>query len=173
MAKKIIKRFIPDPEWIKKQHSMKLLGDWIHDPNIWHLNRNSASTAVFIGLFLAFIPVPTQMVFAALLAIAFRANLAIAVILVWITNPFTMAPIFFLSYKVGTAVLGTPQGDFHVELSLEWFTQGIAQYWQPFLLGSVLCGLFFGLLGSATVRWTWRRHTIKRWHDRQRQRKHQ
>lgn len=166
MAKKLIKRFIPDREWIKKQQSLKLLGDWLHDPNIWHLNRNSVATATFIGLFVAFIPLPTQMIIAGLLAIFFRANLPIAVTLVWITNPVTMAPIYYLSYKVGTAVLGKDPGEFPFEISWEWLSSGLANNWQAFILGCFISGLFFGLLASAIVRWAWRRHTIKRWHER-------
>ncbi|MEE8057452.1 MAG: DUF2062 domain-containing protein [Pseudomonadales bacterium] len=166
MPKKFIKRFVPDPDWVKKQQSLRLLGDWLHDPNLWHLNRHSVATATFIGLFVAFIPLPTQMIIAALMAILLRANLPISVILVWITNPLTIAPIYFLAYKVGTAITGSEPSQFAFELSWKWLSQGLANSWQPFILGCVLCGLFFGLLGSAVVRWAWRKHTLQRWHER-------
>ena len=166
MARKLIKRFTPSPEWVKKQHSLKVLGDWIHDPNLWHLNRHSVATAAFIGLFVAFIPLPAQMLIAAFLALLFHANLPISVALVWITNPFTMAPIFYIAYQVGTAVMGTPASQFAFEPTWQWLSSGLTKNWQPFLLGCLLCGLFFGLLASAAVRWAWRWHTIQRWHER-------
>ncbi len=166
MARKLIKRFIPSPEWVQKQHSLKVLGDWIHDPNIWHLNRYSVANATFIGLFVAFVPLPAQMIIAALLAILFRANLPISVTLVWFTNPLTIAPIFYIAYNVGAAVMGSGGNQFAFELSWQWLSHELSQNWQPFLLGCLLCGLFSGLLASATVRWAWRRHTIKRWHER-------
>lgn len=170
MPRKQIKRILPDPEWIKQHKSLHLLGDWLHDPNIWHLNRHSVASATFIGIFVAFIPLPAQMIIAASLAIILRVNLAISVMLVWITNPLTIAPIFYLAYEVGAVVMGTEPGQFNFELSWEWITSGLANIWQPFLLGCLLCGLFFGLLASALVRFAWRRHTIFRWHERRQNR---
>lgn len=166
MARKILKRYLPDPEWIKRQRALAFLGEWVHDPNIWHLTRHSVAKAAFIGLFSAFIPVPTQMIIAGVLAVAFRANMAICLLGVWITNPLTMAPIFYMAYKVGAAVLGTPAKHFNFELSWDWVTGGLANIWEPFLLGCLLCGLFGGLLSSALVRLLWRWYAIHRWHQR-------
>ncbi|ARN75843.1 DUF2062 domain-containing protein [Oceanicoccus sagamiensis] len=171
MARKIIKRFVPDPDWVKEQQSLKFLGGLLHDPNLWHLNRHSVATATFIGFFVAFVPLPTQMIIAALLAMFLRANLPISVALVWITNPFTMAPIFYAAYKVGIAVTGTEASQFAFELSWEWLLNGLENNWQPFLLGCVICGLSVGLLASGLVRLAWRQHTISRWKERRSQRK--
>jgi uncharacterized protein (DUF2062 family) len=166
MARKFIKRFMPDPKWIKQQKSLHILGDWIHDPNMWHLTRHSVAAAVFIGLFVAFIPLPGQMVIAALLSIIFRANLPVAIILVWVSNPLTIAPIFYLAYKVGAVFIGPTEGEFNFELSWQWLTDGLIHHWQPFLLGCILCGLFAGLLGSTMARMAWRRHTLNKWRER-------
>lgn len=170
MARKFIKRFLPDPEWIKKHDSVQILGNWIHDPNLWHLNRGSVSSAVFIGLFVAFIPLPAQMLIAGFFAVLFRANLPISMVLVWITNPVTMAPIFYLAYSVGCAVIGAPEHPFVFHLSWESLSQ-LVNIWKPFLLGCFLCGLFFALLGSTAARLLWRWYAIKRWHERRLKRK--
>lgn len=166
MARKIIKRILPDPEWVKNQRSLQVLGDWLHDPDIWHLTRHSVASAAFIGLFLAFVPFPAQMIMAAVLAIYFRANLAISIILVWITNPLTVAPIFFMAYKVGTVFVGGSQEQFAFEVSWTWVSNELSAIWQPLLLGCLLCGLFFGLLGQTLVKALWRWYVIKRWHER-------
>jgi uncharacterized protein len=173
MARKIIKRFVPDPEWIKNQRSLHVLGDWLHDPDIWHLTRHSVASATFIGLFLAFVPLPGQMIMAVPLAVFFRANLAISVALVWITNPLTVAPIFFMAYKVGTAFVGGSPDQFAFELSWAWVSNELDNIWQPLLLGCLLCGVFFGLLGQTVVKGLWRWYVVKRWHERRlkRQRK--
>lgn len=171
MARKFIKRLTPSPEWIKKQNSLQFLGAWLHEPNLWHLTRHSVSSATFIGCFVAFIPLPAQMVIAACLALIFRANLAISVVLVWITNPLTIAPIFYIAYKVGHAVLGSsPHEAFEFEISLDWIVASLSANWQPFILGCLLCGLFLGLLGSTLVRFAWRLHVIKRWNERRQRR---
>ena len=79
LIQKLIDKFIPDPEVIKQHKSLQFLGDKLHEPNLWHLNRRSVAMAFAVGLFCAWIPTPTQMAFAAVGAIYFRANLPISV----------------------------------------------------------------------------------------------
>ena len=108
MPRKLIKRYLPDHKKIREHKHLRFLGALLHDPNILHLNRRSVSGAFSLGLFVAFIPVPFQMVLSALGAIFFRVNLPIAVGLVWVTNPLTMPPLFYFAYKVGTWILQVP-----------------------------------------------------------------
>lgn len=67
---------------------------------------------VAIGIFVAFTPtVGFQMVLAVFLSWLLRANKAVGVPLVWISNPATLAPIFYPCYVVGRLLLGrTPIG---------------------------------------------------------------
>jgi uncharacterized protein (DUF2062 family) len=166
MAKKTIKRYIPSPGKLREIKSLQVLGDWIYQPNLWHINRHSASTGFFVGFFCAFIPLPTQMVFAAFMSVWLRCNLPLAVGLCWITNPLTMAPIFFLAYKVGAVALGVTPETIQFELSWDWITHGLVAIWQPFLLGCLLCGLFFGCLGYFVVNTLWRWGAVRRWEAR-------
>ena len=95
MARKFLKRFFPTPAAIKSNPALHFLGDLLHDPNLFHLNRHSVSVAFFVGIFVAFaLPIPGQMAIAAVAALYFRCNLPISVALVWITNPLTI-PFFF------------------------------------------------------------------------------
>ena len=59
-----------------------------------------------LGVFLAFIPVPIQMLIAAPLAFLFQVNLPVALAATWVSNPLTLAPILLLAYKVGSLLLG-------------------------------------------------------------------
>ena len=52
MPKKLLKKYMPDPEMLKQQKSLQFLGDRLHEPNLWHLNRKSVSLAFAVGLFL-------------------------------------------------------------------------------------------------------------------------
>ena len=45
------------------------------------------------------------MVLSAFLAIIIKANLPLSIILVWITNPFTMPIIFYIEYYIGCIIL--------------------------------------------------------------------
>lgn len=166
MPRRLIKRYMPNPELIRNHRHLQIFGTLLHDANLWHLNRHSVSTAFAIGLFWAFIPMPFQMIPAALLAIVFRANLPISVALVWVSNPVTMPPLFYSCYKVGTWILRIPPQPFHFELSWDWLTSGLLAIWQPFLLGCVVVGGIASLLGYVTMRWFWRWHVRRNWQRR-------
>lgn len=170
MAKKLIRRFMPDIHTIRTHRYLQFFGKLLHDPNLWHLNRRSVSGGVAAGLFMGFVPVPFQMIPAAALAILFRLNLPITVALVWVTNPITMPPVFYFCYKVGTWVLGRPEKHFTFELTWHWLGTELVRIWEPFLLGCFIVGLISGLLGYFSMRALWRWHVIRDWERRGRER---
>ncbi|MEH6628572.1 MAG: DUF2062 domain-containing protein [Motiliproteus sp.] len=166
MPRKFIKRHMPNEATIKEHPHLRKLGKLLHDPNLWHLNRNSVSLAFLVGVFCAFLPIPLQMLVAAFFAIVVRSNLPIAVGLVWITNPLTMGPIFYFTYRVGVLVLNVPVQDFDMELSLEWITQGVSQIWWPLLLGSLICGVLFAGISYLAIRYLWLWRVSQNWNNR-------
>ncbi|TXS92995.1 DUF2062 domain-containing protein [Parahaliea maris] len=166
MPKHTLKQIMPSPARLREIKALGFLGEWIYQSNLWHLNRYSASMAFFIGLFVAFVPLPGQMVIAALLAILVRCNLPLAVTLIWITNPLTIPAIFYLAYRVGALLMNEPVQFMHFQLSLEWATESLHVIWQPFLLGCLVCGLFFGSVGYFVISMLWRWHVANRWHAR-------
>lgn len=169
MPKKIIKKYLPDPEKIKSIKSLRFLGDRLHEPNLWHLNRRSVSLAFAVGLFFAWVPTPTQMAMAAAAAIYFRANVPISVALVWITNPVTMPPLFYFAYRVGLWALDKPH--FGSEFSLDSVFSSMADIGGPFLFGCFLVGVASSCLGYVLIQGYWRWHVIREWNNRQKQRR--
>lgn len=168
MARKLLRRLIPSAATIKNTPALHFLGDMLHDPNLFHLNRHSVSVAFFVGIFVAFIPLPGQMPIAALLALLLRCNLPISVVLVWISNPVTMPAMFFATYQLGRWLLGTPPVSVSLELSLHWLVHEFSLIWKPLLAGSLLSGLVFGILGYITMRIFWRWTVVKNWQRRKR-----
>ena len=128
---------------------------------MWHINRRSCSLAVALGLFCAFIPVPFQMLIAAVCSILLRANILVAVPMVWVSNPITMGPIFYACYLVGAEILGLEPKGFHFELSFEWLVNSLAAFWQPFLLGCLTVGGISSLLAFVLVRILWHLHILR------------
>lgn len=147
-----------------------MFGTLLHDPNLWHLNRRSASGAFAVGLFFAFWPVPFQMWLAAAMAIPFRVNLPLSVATVWITNPFTMPPIFYGAYLVGTTVIGAPTQEFAFELSWQWVLQSMETIGPAFILGCFICSVFFSALGFFSLNYLWRLSVTKAWRHRREKR---
>lgn len=171
MPKNFIKRHIPDAQTIKNHKYLKVFGRLLHNPNLWHLNRNSVIAACSIGLFCAFIPMPFQMVLAAALAILFSANLPISVALVWISNPITMPPMFYFTYKVGALILDIPPKAFPPEFSIQWLTHELHHIWKPLYAGSLICAVIAACIANVAMRIAWRMTVLHQWRKRQRARK--
>ena len=175
MAKKIFRKFLPHSDVITKNRWIKLLGPRLQEPSLWHVNRRSCSLAVGLGMFCAFIPVPFQMLIAAVASIWLRANILVAVPVVWVSNPFTMGPMFYFCYLLGVEMLSLEPQGFHFELSFEWLLNSLAAIWQPFLLGCFTAGAVSALASFILVRILWHLHILnhikvraKRLHNRNR-----
>ena len=162
MPRKFFQRFLPNPQTIKENKSLRIFGDWLHDPNLWHLNRRSVAGAFAVGLFFAWMPVPFQMALAAGTAIWLRTNLPISVVLVWITNPVTIPPMFYFAYLVGTWIVGAPISDFTFELSFDWLLNELSGIWKPFLVGCFTVAFSSSLLGYFTIQGLWRYSVLSR-----------
>lgn len=138
----------------------------LYNPNLWCLNRRSASGAFAVGLFMAFVPLPSQMIMAAGLAILFSVNLPLSICLVWVSNPVTMPVLFYGAYKVGAWLMNTPHQPFRFELSWEFLLHQMSQIGPPFLLGCTVCAIVFGLVGYFGIQGLWRYSVVRSWNKR-------
>ena len=171
MPRRLFKRYMPNPQRIKDNQSLRFLGALIHDPNLWHLNRHSVPRAMAIGLFWAMIPMPMQMLAAAVIAIPARANLPISVGLVWLTNPVTMPAVFYCNYKVGAWLLGTPAMHMPEHMTLAWIGQMLQTHWQPLYLGSLVLAILFAIIGYFATNAYWHWWVRHNWRKRQEKRR--
>ena len=167
MLKRVLRRYLPTPQAVREDRTLStVFGTLLHNPNLWLLNRSSVTRAVAVGLLMAFVPVPFQMVLAAGGAIWIGCNLPVAVAMVWVTNPVTMGPLFYFCYVVGSAILGETTQDISFEISWEWLSHQLGSVWEPFLLGCFVLGVVVALLGSVTLNAVWRLHVIRSWRER-------
>src|SRR5690554_5249096 len=163
MPRKFIRRIMPKHEAVKNSKSLKIFGSLLHDANLWHLNRRSASGSFAVGLFCAFIPVPFQMLIAAAAAISFRVNLPLSVSLVWISNPITMPVLFYFCYLLGAWLINAPSQPFAFELSWQWLAHSISTIGPAFLLGCLIMAVISGILGYFTISLLWRKSVVNAW----------
>lgn len=163
MAKKHFKRFLPHPKKIQENKYLKIFGKTLHIPNLWLLNRYSVATAFSIGLFVAYIPLPGHIILAALLAILFRANLPLSLVIIWIVNPLTMIPIFGFGLTIGAFALGIPLNEIHFST----FSMSLLhEIWQPLFVGCFLCGSILAVVANILVRVFWRYSVVRSWQKR-------
>ena len=156
MPRRFLKSYLPDRHFIRGQKSLHFLGDRLHHPGLWHLGRRSVAGALAVGVFVAFIPLPGQMLIAAIAALLMRVNLPLAVITVWITNPVTIPPMFYFTYRFGAWLLDSQPLNLQFELSLDWLLYNLSAIWQPLLLGSFCIGTLLALVAYLAVSLIWR-----------------
>lgn len=171
MPKKFMKRYLPSPEKVKAIQSLGFLGSILNEPNLWHINRHGVSRAFLIGVFFCFIPMPFQMAAAAFCAIWFNANLPLSVIVVWISNPITMPPIFYFNYKVGAWALNRPVLDFEFQLSISWISERLLEIGIPLYLGSLIVATLSACVAYLVIQFLWRRKIRTEWQMRRQARR--
>jgi uncharacterized protein (DUF2062 family) len=167
MPRKIFKKYMPDQHKLREHRSLRWLGEHLHNPNLWHLTRKSVSRAFFIGVFCAFLPIPGQMFVAAALAFWLAGNLAVSIGLVWLTNPITIPPIFYFTYRIGAWLLDDRVRE---EVAFHWdlasLQSEISAIWWPLLLGSLVCGIILSTISYFAIRWFWIWHVNRSWRKR-------
>lgn len=137
------KDYLPKKESIAEQHK-SWLGDRIHDHNLWSFNIQSVPRGVAVGLFVAFIPLPIQMLLAVIFSALLRGNIPLAIASTWITNPVTFIPINYFIHDIGEWILNIEHEpitiqplDFNsawgniFEVLLEW----VQTLGKPFIVG--------------------------------------
>lgn len=72
---------------------------------LWRFTRRSVPRGVALGMLVGILLPFAQILFAALLSFTVRANVPVAALTTFVTNPFTTPFIWALSYKVGGLVL--------------------------------------------------------------------
>lgn len=156
MPRKFFRRLTPNRQRIVNQPFLRPVAQFLGDPNLWHLNRRSVSGGVALGLFLAFIPLPGQMLIAAVGAIAMRVNIALAVAMVWATNPITIPPLLWLAYQIGAMLTGAALAPPTGEMSVGYAMSQLPAIWLPLGVGLLTLSFVSALLGFAVIRVLWR-----------------
>ena len=181
MLRKICKRYLPSHATVRSNRYIARLGPWLQHHNLWHLHRRSVAGGVAAGLFAGLIPGsnPVQFTAGALLAIAARVNLPIAMLITLYSNPFTIVPLYFVAFKLGQLVLfqsgGSPPPAFGLEDKgfSEWIPAvlgWLGSVGKPLAIGLPLLALLLAVVGYFAVDWTWRLMVRCAWQSRRRRR---
>lgn len=120
----------------------------------FNINRKMITRGVAIGLFWGFIPMPMQML--AVLAITpfIRFNVPLAIIIVWLSNPFTMPFMYYMEYLTGNFILGQ-EGIANMELTIDWFSTHIGDIFIPLYVGTAFYSIVISTLTYLLLNWLW------------------
>jgi uncharacterized protein (DUF2062 family) len=181
VPRKFLRKYLPDPHTVRRHRLVSPFSAWLHHPNLWHLNRRSVPGAVAIGLACGLIPGPLQMLGALALAIPFRKNLPVALLMTLYTNPFTIVPLYLLAFGYGQLLLGASQSAVTVEPFLwDWsdFAGSLRARWEwifalgrPLAVGLAALALTLAAAGYAATELAWRAYVVMAWRARARRRR--
>lgn len=126
-------RNLPTRESMEQNRFIKPFSARVLRSDLWRFTRRSVPRGVALGVLVGVIIPLGQIFVAALLALPVRANVPVAALTTFITNPFT-TPLFWLaSYHIGSLILridattygqpvATALNQPHVETWMEWLT---------------------------------------------------
>lgn len=137
-------------------------------PELWRFTRRSVPRGVALGMFAGFIVPVGQIFLAAFLSLPLRANVPLAALMTFITNPFTLAFWLVVANRVGAFMLrvdAATGGAAYEELTsgrwegFGWFisTAGVTAF------GFIVLSILSAALGYVIASLTWRIVVSRKW----------
>jgi len=174
MPRKYFRRFLPSHESVRQHRWIGRFGALLQHPNLWHLNRHSVAGGFAVGLFSGLVPGPFQMLTAAILAVAWKVNLPVALATTLYTNPLTIGPLYLIAYAIGRLIFGAdgsvaqaPEIQWsHLGESLHAFLAWTLSLGKPLAVGLVVLAVGLACIGYAAARVAWRVHVVLAWRRR-------
>ena len=176
----LIRRNMPTREQLEKNRFVRPFAHRVLRSELWRFTRRSVPRGVALGLLVGIIVPFAQIVFAALLSATVRANVPVAALMTFVTNPATTPAIWIAAYWVGSwllradaatmvAPVNTAIEQTDLQRFLEWLTQ--AGYETAF--GLVVIAVVSAALSYVLSGWIWRAMVARKWSRRLRNRRRQ
>lgn len=160
-AMDVIRRNTPTREEMASNKYLAPIAHRFLSPELWRFTRRSVPRGVALGLFAAFIIPIGQIFLSAFLALPTRANVPLAALVTFVTNPFTL-PFwlvvanrigdFFLRFDAaGASLAGAPAEGGSWALLTTIYEVGAAT-----LVGYLVLSLVAPAVGWVVTSWVWR-----------------
>ena len=176
-------KHIPTSESIQQNRFLKPFSRYLHHHFLWQFNRRGVAGGLAVGLLVGILIPFAQIVFGAIGAILVRVNLPVAAFATFVTNPFTVPPLYYAAYKLGHAIIGSDEVAAGATLSSAMFNkvvneQGEVSHWYDNLIawiqtvgpelmtGLAIIAVVSALAGYVLVNVIWHLQARYRWHKR-------
>ena len=116
-------------------------------------SREMVTKSFLIGLFVALLPIPMQMLVIVILMKFYKFNLPVAIVLCWVTNPITMPFIYYIEYVVGAFLLNIEIET--IQMSLEWFNNNFKDIFIPLYFGSFVIATVVSVAVYFSINFLW------------------
>src|SRR5436190_611337 len=98
-------RNMPTREQMERSRWIRPFAGRVLRSELWRFTRRSVPRGVALGMLVGIIVPVAQILFAALLCLTVRANVPVAALTTFVTNPFTTPLIWAFSYEIGSYLL--------------------------------------------------------------------
>ncbi|MFC4291883.1 DUF2062 domain-containing protein [Sphingorhabdus arenilitoris] len=153
-------RNLPTREGLAENKYLKPFSNRFLRSELWRFTRRSVPRGVALGLFSAFIVPVGQIFLAAFMALPLRANVPVAVLTTFITNPLTFPFWFYVANQIGGFVMrveqltGEPMVPAGGSGRWEWFAW-LAQEAGLTAIGLVMLAIVSSAIGYFVSSWLW------------------
>lgn len=160
-AMDLIRKHTPTREEMAQNKYLAPIAHRFLSPELWRFTRRSVPRGVALGLFAAFIIPIGQIFLAAFLALPSRANVPLAALVTFVTNPFTLPFWMVVANRIGEFFLRFEAAEAGVAAAAAesgmWAYLIMAyQIGAATLLGCLVLAVASPILGYFLSSWVWR-----------------
>lgn len=174
----LLRKNMPTREQMQRNRFIKPFAHRVLRSELWRFTRRSVPRGIALGLLVGVIVPFAQILFAALLSAPVRANVPLAALMTFITNPFTTPLIWVAAYWVGTfllridaATIVAPVNTAMEQTDLQRFLEWLTGATMVTAFGLIVIAVVSAALSYLISVWTWRYITARKWARRRRARR--
>lgn len=169
------RRNMPTRDSMESNRLLRPVAHRVMEPGLWRFNRRSVPRGVALGMVAGFLFPVAQIAIAALFALPFRANVPVAALTTFITNPLTTPFLWFVAYKIGAWMLRSDATVIAQPVTeaatgwLQWLTGAFDWLWSngpAFGLGLITLTTGCALVGYVLTALGWRLWIARKWRHR-------
>jgi uncharacterized protein (DUF2062 family) len=171
------KRNMPTREQMERNRFIRPFAGRVLKSELWRFTRRSVPRGVALGLLVGIIVPFAQILFAALLSATVRANVPIAALMTFVTNPFTTPLIWVAAYAVGewllrvdAATIVAPVNTAIERTELQQFLEWLTGATMVTAFGLVVIAVVAASLSYLLSGMIWRGMVARKWQRRRHRR---
>ncbi|MBX3595159.1 MAG: DUF2062 domain-containing protein [Sphingomonas sp.] len=162
---------MPTRESMEQSRWLRPVSHRVLAPELWRFTRRSVPRGVALGMVTGIMIPVGQIIAAAALALPFRANVPVASLTTFITNPFTTPPLWVAAYWVGRKVLqldaAVPGAPITTHVANDsWLSWLLAEAGPATITGLVTITIVAAALGYLLSAVGWRLWIAHKWRKR-------
>jgi uncharacterized protein (DUF2062 family) len=170
-------RNMPTREQMARNRFVRPFAHRVLRSELWRFTRRSVPRGVALGLLVGIIVPFAQILFAALLSVSVRANVPLAALATFITNPFTTPLLWVVAYWVGgwllrvdAATVVAPVNTAIEKTDLQYFLEWLTGATMVTAFGLVVIAVIAAAVSYLLSGMIWRLVVGRKWRRRARRR---